>query len=76
MIKPDSKIVDDLARFAGGAVGIASELKQSIEGDIKERVEQVANNLDLVSRDEFEKLEHLVKQQQAEIDALKKASGK
>ena len=70
MIKPDSKVLDDVARLAGGAVGIVSEVRQSIHSDIKERLEQTAANLDLVPRDEFERLELLVKEQQKEILSL------
>jgi BMFP domain-containing protein YqiC len=70
MIKPDSNMIDDVARLAGGAVGIANDIRQSIAGDIKERVEHAAANLDLIPRDEFERLELLVKTQADRIDAL------
>lgn len=72
MIKPDSNMIDDVARLAGGAVGIANDIRQSIMGDIKERVEQTAANLDLIPRDEFERLELLVKTQADQISALEK----
>ncbi|MGB1076910.1 MAG: accessory factor UbiK family protein [Bdellovibrionales bacterium] len=76
MIKPDSKVLDDVARLAGGAVGIVSEVRQSIHSDIKERLEQTAANLDLVPRDEFERLELLVKEQQKEILSLQELLSK
>lgn len=71
MIKPDSKVIDDIAKLAGGAVGVVNEVRQSIQQDIRERVDVMAANMDLIPRDEFERLEALVKAQADEIDALK-----
>ncbi len=71
MIKPDSKVIDDIAKLAGGAVGVVNEVRQSIQQDIRERVDVMAANMDLIPRDEFERLEALVKAQADEIEALK-----
>ncbi len=71
MTKPESNVIDDIMHLAGGAMGLVSEMRQSIHSDIKERVEQTASNLDLVPRADFERLELLVQTQQKDIDTLK-----
>ncbi len=72
------KILDDLAGVAGGAVGIVSNAKQSIGDAVKTHVSSVAHDMDLVPREEFERLELMVvqlreeqEQLKQEIDALK-----
>ena len=57
MFKSGSKFMDDIARMAGGTVGILNSLKQELQDDIKERVDMMAERLDLVPRVDFEKLE-------------------
>ena len=66
------KILDDVARMAGGTVGILSDLGRSAKHDLRSRIEDIADRLDLVPRDEFERLEAMLKQARAEQDDLKK----
>jgi len=70
MIKPDPKIFDDLSRVAGGAMNVFSGFREQILNDIKARVEEVAARMDLVPRDDFERLETQVKSLQKKIDEL------
>lgn len=65
-------MMDDLAKLAGGAAGIAGSLQQQIRGDIKARVEDMATRLDLVPREDFERLEALTKSLEARITELEK----
>jgi len=46
----DPKILDDMARVAGGAVNILSGVQQQIRDDVKARVDDMADRLDLVRR--------------------------
>lgn len=48
------RIVEDLARVAGGALGTLAGLKAEMEAFVKERLEKIIADLDLVRRDEFE----------------------
>lgn len=57
MLKPDSHLIDDLAKMAGGVVNIMSGLQQQIHDDIKARVDEMAARLDLVPREDLERLE-------------------
>jgi BMFP domain-containing protein YqiC len=50
----DSKILDDLARVAGGAVNVLSGLQQQIRDEIHSRIDETAAKLDLVPRKELD----------------------
>lgn len=56
MVNKD-KVLDDIARVAGGAVGFASDLKGQIADIVRAQIDAKAQDLDLVPRDDFEKLE-------------------
>ena len=71
--------MDDLAQLAGGAAGLLSSVQQQMRDDVKNRVEEMATKLDLVPREDFERVEALLnkaledqKQMQERLDALEK----
>ena len=57
-----ARFIDDLAQMAGGAVSIASSLREQIRQDVKARVEEMADRLDLVPRSDVEKLESMLQE--------------
>ncbi len=67
-----SQILDDLAQLAGGAAGIVSGVQQQIKDDIKARVEDMATNLDLVPREDFDRIEALLQKALSDQEELKK----
>jgi BMFP domain-containing protein YqiC len=69
-MKPDSRIFDDIARVAGGAVNIVSGMQQQIRDEIKARVEEMAAKMDLVPREDFEHVEAMVQKLRIEQEAL------
>jgi len=71
-MKDTSHIIDDLAKLAGGAAGIAGSVQQQIRNDIKARVDEVAERMDLVPREDYERLEAVVKTLEARITELEK----
>ncbi|MCB1652140.1 MAG: accessory factor UbiK family protein [Alphaproteobacteria bacterium] len=73
MLENKDKILDDIARVAGGAAGVFSGLGSSIREDIKSRVDEMAERLDLVPREDFERLKALVEAQNKRIEALEEA---
>lgn len=73
VIKPDPRIFDDLTRVAGGAMNVFSALREQITSDIKARVEEMAARMDLVPREDFERLEAQVKELQRRLDGDKPA---
>lgn len=66
-MKPEfkEKLFDDLARAAGSAVGAVSGLSRQIKQEIRVRVDEMAQRMDLVPREDFDDL-------QARFDALEK----
>ena len=72
-IKPDPRILDDIARVAGGAVNIFSGLHQQIHDDIRARIEDMAAKLDLVPRDDFDRLAGAVDKLRKRVDELEAA---
>ena len=78
MSKP-SELIDDLAQMAGGAAGLFSSAGQQMRDDIKARVEEMATRLDLVPREDLDRVEALLekalndqKEMKARLDALEK----
>lgn len=63
--------MDDLAQLAGGAAGLVSGVQQQIRDNIKARMEEMAANMDLVPREEFDRLEAMLQKALAEQEALK-----
>jgi hypothetical protein len=53
-MQTSNRLFDDLARVASGAFNTLSGLREEIETRVRERVERMAADLDLVTREEFE----------------------
>lgn len=64
------KILDDLAQLAGGTVNAISGIGRNIHAEIKSRVEETIDRLDLVPRSDFERLEATVQKLNTRIEAL------
>ncbi len=68
--KPDPKFLDDMAKMAGGAVSVLSSVRAQIKEDIKARVDDVADRLDLVPREDFDRLQSMVEALVRRVDQL------
>ena len=68
--KPDPKMLNDLARMAGGAVNIFSGLQDQIRNDIRARVEEMATKMDLVPRDELDQAKGMIEKLRQEVKAI------
>ncbi len=66
----DTRIVDDLARIASGALGAAVSLREEVQTQVKERLATVFADLDLVSREEFEAVREMAAEARAEQEAM------
>lgn len=66
------KVLDDLARVAGGTVSVLSDLGRNIREDIKSRAEDVATKLDLVPREDFERLQDVLSETRKLVEAQEK----
>ena len=70
MSKP-SQIADDIAQLAGGAAGLLSGVQQQIRDDIKARVEEMATRMDLVPREDLDRVEALLQKTIADQQDVK-----
>ncbi len=59
MTKP-TELLGDIAQLAGGAAGLLGGAGQQIRDDIKARVEDIADRMDLVPREDLERVEALL----------------
>lgn len=71
-MKHDSKIFDDLARMAGGAVNLFSGLQLQIREEIRARVDEMLARMDVVPREDFERLEAMVTKLRLRQEELEK----
>lgn len=81
-MKSQMKMLDDLAQLAGGAVGLLSHIQKQVRNDVRERIDEKIADLDMVTREEYERLEAIAetalerqKNLEARLDALEKKSG-
>jgi BMFP domain-containing protein YqiC len=70
MMQTDNRLLDDLARMANGALNTLSGLREEIESRVRERVERVLANMDMVPRDEFEAVKAMAQTARAEQEDL------
>lgn len=53
------KLVDDLAKMATGALGSFSEVRHQVKSMVRQRVDQIIAEMDIVTREEFDRVEAL-----------------
>ena len=49
-----NRLFDDAAKLAGGALGTLDGIRREVEALVRHQIERLLNNMDLVSRDEFD----------------------
>ena len=67
-----NRLLDDLARVANGAAGVATGMRDEVEALVQERVERVLARLNLVTREEFEAVKAMAAKARSEQEALEK----
>ena len=82
-MQTSNRLFDDLARVANGAVSTLVGVKDEIEAMIRQRVDKMLADADLVPRDEFEAVKAMAAEARAEqerlakrLDALEKKAAK
>ncbi len=71
-MKPQKGILDDIAGMAGGALSIAGSAKQQIKEEIKSRINELISEMDLVAREDFDRLEAMLVKARQEQEEMKK----
>jgi BMFP domain-containing protein YqiC len=69
-----SQLIDDLAKMVGGAVNVASSTTAQIQEDIKSRILDAVNRLDLVTREEYNSLQKRLEILEANFAAQNKTT--
>ncbi len=59
-MQTNSKMFDDIARLASGALGTAQGMKTEIDNLVHQRMEKMIAKMDLVPREEFDAIKAMV----------------
>jgi BMFP domain-containing protein YqiC len=66
----NNRLLDDLARVASGALGVAAGVKGEVEALLRQRFERILTDMDLVGREEFEAVKAMAAKARAEQERL------
>ena len=69
-MQSQNRVLDDLARVAGGALGVASGLREEVEARLREQFERVLSRWDLVTREEFDAVKAMAAKARDEQEEL------
>ncbi len=69
-MQTSSRFFDDIARVAGGALGAAAGLRNELEAMVRDRLQRMMSDMDLVPREEFEAVREMAAKARAEQEAL------
>ncbi len=69
-MQTSNRLLDDLARVANGALGTAAGLKGEIEALVRDRLQRLLADMDLVSREEFDAVKAMAAKARTEQEAL------
>jgi BMFP domain-containing protein YqiC len=69
-MQSQSKLIDDLARVASSALGVATGMRHEAETQLRRQFERILADMDLVTREEFEVVRTIAETARAEQEAL------
>ena len=69
-MQTENRLLDDLARMANGALNSLSGLREEIESRVRERVERMLADMDMVPREEFEAVKAMAQKARAAQEDL------
>lgn len=69
-MQTQSRLLDDLARVAGGALSMLAGIKGEIEALLRQQAERLLGDMELVNREEFEAVKAMAAKARAEQEAL------
>ncbi|MBT4770515.1 MAG: accessory factor UbiK family protein [Rhodospirillaceae bacterium] len=67
-----NRILDDVARVAGGAMSAMTGLAGEVEAVVRKQLERALSKLDMVSREEFEAVKAMASRARQEQETLAK----
>ncbi len=69
-MQTENRFFDDIARVASGATSTLVNIRTELESMIKQRLERILADMDLVPRDEFEAVKAVASKARAEQELL------
>jgi BMFP domain-containing protein YqiC len=69
-MQTENRLLDDLARMANGAINTLSGLREEIESRVRERVERMLADMDMVPREEFDAVKAMAQKARTEQEDL------
>jgi BMFP domain-containing protein YqiC len=69
-MQTENRLLDDLARMANGALNTLAGLREEVENRVRERVERMLADMDMVPREEFEAIKAMAQKARAEQEDL------
>jgi BMFP domain-containing protein YqiC len=69
-MQTQNRLLDDLARVATGALGVAAGMRGEIEARLRDQFERILGRMDLVSREEFDAVKAMAAKARAEQEDL------
>ncbi|MCH8213568.1 MAG: accessory factor UbiK family protein [Proteobacteria bacterium] len=71
-MQTSNRILDDLARVANGAVSTLVGIKNEIDALVRQRIERLLNDADVVPREEFDAVKAMAAKARTEQEKLEK----
>ncbi len=71
-MQTQNRLLDDLARVASGAIGVAAGMRGEIEARLREQFEKILLQMDLVGREEFDAVKAMAAKARTEQEDLAK----
>ena len=75
-MQSSSRMLEDLARVAGGAVSTLVGIKGEIEAVVRQQIERLLTDADMVPRDEFDAVKAMARKARSEQEKLEKRVAK
>jgi len=69
-MQSENKILDDIARVASSAMGVAAGMRGEVEARIREQLERLLAQMDVVPREEFDAIKAVAVAAREEQEAL------
>ena len=72
MTQTSSRFFDEIARLMTDAAGVANGVRKEVDSVMRGQAEKILNDLDIVSREEFDAVKQMAQKARTENEALAK----
>ena len=69
-MQSENRVLSDIARLASGAAGVAAGMRGEVEAQIRQKLQTLLADMDLVSREEFEAVKAVAAKAREEQEIL------